>query len=129
MSNPRAIHDRIAPFAAAAIEAGMTVHVPQSRWDRRPAGHVYVTAEGKPGIATIQVPALALEPITVDVPVSPSRHYGSAVLQDHDGTVQDVVRLLRELMDTETVQVRFIPNPPRVSVDRRIPSDAIIWEA
>lgn len=128
MSNPRAINDRIAPYAAAATEAGMTIHVPQSNWDRRPAGHVYVTAEGKPGIALIQIPSLAFDPIIVDVPVAPNRTYGSGVLQDHDGTVEDVVRLLRELMEAETVQVRFIPNPPRVRVDHRIPSDAIIWE-
>ena len=121
------VSDKLQPFVEAAHDAGFTIHVPTPLFKRVPVGHVYVTREGDPGIALMQNPTLALEPITVDVHVKPNRVYGSAVVQDHDGTVEDVLRLLGELMTRDSVVPRFIGPHHAVPVDRRIPADAEVY--
>lgn len=117
--------ERIRDYAVAAVEAGFIVHVPQTPWTLRKAGFVYVTKDDAPGIAMIQVPTHAFEDVSVDVPVKPSKVYGSAVMQDHDGTVADVLRLLGELMESGTVVPRFVGPHGPVAVDRAIGFDAV----
>lgn len=121
------ISDKLTPFVQAAHEAGFTIHVPTPLFKRVPVGHVYVTREGDPGIALMQTPTHVFEPITVDVPVKPNRVYGSAVVQDHHGSVRDVLRLLDELMKRDSVIPRFIGPHHAVPVDRRIPADAEVY--
>lgn len=123
---PEAISEFIRDYAVAAAKAGMTVHVPQSLpSQRREAGFVYVTQEGQPGIAMIQVPTFPhFEPVTVDVPIKPSREFGSGVIQDHNNEIPDVVRLLSELMQKDKCRVRFCRTSPEVPLDSRIGFDA-----
>lgn len=118
------IHESLKPIVRAALEAGLTVQTPAEKSWYREAGHVYVTQEGKPGIALVQVASLALEPPSIDVPVKPNRRYGSAVVQDYYGHPIDAVRLLRELMERDTVVPRFVGPHAPVPVDRRVPEDA-----
>lgn len=128
MNTVTGIHVSLIPHVEAAHAAGFTVHVPVSTWAgaTRPAGHVYVTRQGEPGIALMQVPTFpAFEPISIDVPVVPSRVHGSAVLQDHDGTPEDAVRLLTEIMARDDVMTRFVESPRLVKVDRRISESAV----
>lgn len=119
------IHQSIRPIVEAAQAAGMTVHTPAERSWYREAGHVYVTREGEPGIALVQVSSFpTFEPPSIDVPVKPSKVYGSSVVQDYDGTVTGAVRLLDALMQADKVTPRFVGNHAPVPVDRRIPEDA-----
>lgn len=128
----RNIHPALLPHVQAAHAAGFTVHVPVRVWSRAssaPVGYVYVTRAGSPGIALMQIPTFPLsEPIDIDVPVVPNREHGSAVPADHDGTPADAVRLLGELMEADTVMTRFVDRPRRVSVDRRIPDSALVYD-
>ncbi|UDL16320.1 hypothetical protein SEA_ZOOMAN_349 [Microbacterium phage Zooman] len=122
---PEAVNEFIRDYAVAAVEAGMTVHVPTKLYGYRKAGFVYVTREGQPGIAMIQVPTFPhFEPVTVDVPIKPSREFGSGVIQDHNNEIPDVVRLLGELVAKDSVRVRFCRTSPIVPVDMRIGFDA-----
>lgn len=119
------LHERIAPYAEAAKAAGFTVHVPTS-YGVRPAGYVYVTREGAPGMALIQVPTFPhFEPVHVDFPIKPSREFGSAVIADHDDSVEDVLRVLGELVQKTEILPRFVKNPRMMPVDLRI-GDAVI---
>lgn len=125
------IHAALRAHVQAAYDAGYTVHIPlspRSRASRRDIGRVYVTHPDMPGTALMQIPTFpAFEPICIDVPVVPNREHGSAVLADHDGTPADAVRLLGELLAVDTVVTRFVANPRRVRVDRRIPDTATIY--
>lgn len=122
------IHAKLLPFVEAATRAGFTVHVPVTSIRPGQVGFVYVTREGQPGIALMQIPTFPnFEPISVDVPVKPSRVYGSGVVQDHDGSEADVIRLLSELVTRGTVVPRFVGAHPPVPVDRRIPEDAEVF--
>lgn len=121
------IHEKLRPFVEAAHEAGFTITLPEERSYYRTAGHVYVTREGTPGIAMLQVPSLAFDPITVDVPVHPNRDHGSSVVQDHDGSVWDVLILLGRLVERDTVVTRFVANPSEVKVDYRVPENGEVF--
>lgn len=122
------IHEKLAPLAEAATLAGLTVHVPTKLYAERKAGYAVVTQDGKPGAALIQLPTFpTFEPVSIDVPIVPSREFGSGVLQDYDGTVEDGVRLLLSLMDQEKCSPRFVRNPRPVSVDRRIPYGSEVY--
>lgn len=122
------IHEKLIPFVQAATDAGFTVHVPVKSIRPGQVGFVFVTREDAPGIALMQIPTFPnFEPISVDVPVKPNRVYGSSVIQDHDGSVEDVLRLLRELTESATVVPRFVGPHAAVPVDRRIPADAVIY--
>lgn len=123
---PEAISEFIRDYAVAAVEAGMTVHVPTRLYGYREATFVYVTQDGQPGIAMIQVPTFPyFEPVSVTVPIKPSREFGSGVIQDHDNEIPDVVRLLGELMGKTTCRVRFCRTSPDVPLDFRIGFDAL----
>lgn len=120
-TTPEQISEFIRDYAVAAVKAGMTVHVPQSI----PSPFVYVTQEGQPGIAMIQVPTFPhFEPVAVDVPIKPSREFGSGVSQDHNNEIEDVVRLLGELVQKDKCRVRFFRVAPEVPLDLSIGFDA-----
>lgn len=122
------IHEKLIPLAEAATRAGMTVHVPTKLYAERYAGYAVVTQDEKPGVALIQLPTFpTFEPVSIDVPITPSRQFGSGVLQDYDGTVEDGVRLLLSLMEHKTCMPRFVENPRAVSVDRRIPYGSEVY--
>lgn len=112
------INERILPYIEAAVQAGFTVHVPEIKYYK--VGFVYVTREGDPGIAMIQVPTHTFENVLVDVPVKPSRVYGSSVTQDHDDSIEGVLALLDRLMVVGTVVPRFVGPHGPVPVDRSI---------
>lgn len=119
------VHEVIEPVLNAAVEAGLTVHVwPQI--DPLPIRVAYITRAGEPGIAIVQTPTFEyFEPVSVSVPVKPSRVYGAAVPQDHDGSVEDIVRLLNELVTRDTVTPRFVGPHPDVPVDVRQPKAVV----
>lgn len=119
------IHNSLHEIIEAVQGADMNVHTsPETSWNRE-ARFVYVTQDGKPGIALVQVSGFpSLEPPVIDVPVKPNRLYGSLVGQDYSGTVEDAVRLLSELMDRDMVVPRFVGPHVPVPVDRRVPEDA-----
>lgn len=124
------IHPKLLPMVQAATDAGFTVHVPVKSVRPGQVGFVWVTREGMPGIAMMQIPTFPnFEPISIDVPVKPNRRYGSHVLQDYDGSEADAVRLLGELVASATVVPRFVGPHPAVPVDHRIPDDAEVYHA
>lgn len=119
------IHEALIGHIEAAKAAGFTVHAPKSVLGR--VGHVYITREDLPGVALFQIPTFPnFEPVELDVPIVPSREFGSNVHQDHDGTPEDAVRVLPGILAQETILPRFVDNPRPVRVDRRIPADAEI---
>lgn len=125
-----AIHPRLEEAANAIHAAGFTVTVPTSRRASYQAGHIYVTRDGQPGIALVQVPASPwFEPLSLDIPVRPTREYGSAVRADYqDGEdFSGLIAKLEEVMRVSTVRVRFTPNPRTVPVDRRIPANSVVF--
>ncbi len=119
------IHESLHAIVKAAQDAGMTVQTSaETSWNRE-ARFVYVTQDGKPGIALVQVASFPnFEPPSIDVPVVPNRRYGSAVRQDYPGTPFWGVRLLSELMECSTVVPRFVGPHAPVPVDRRVPANA-----
>ena len=122
---PEAISEFIRDYAVAAVKAGFTVHVPTRLYSYREARFVYVTKAGQPGIAMIQVPTFPrFQPVAVDVPIKPSREFGSGVPQDHNNEIEDVVRLLGELVQKDKCRVRFFRVSPEVPLDLRIGFDA-----
>lgn len=101
------IDRKIAPHVDAALAAGFTVYaLPQD--GARPAGFVCVCLTEDGPWAHIQKPTMAFDPVSLDVPIKPSRDYGSGVLVDHDGTPEDAVKALTKACTTEMVAVRFI---------------------
>lgn len=101
------IDPKIAAHVDAALAAGFTIYAQPGR-DRRPVGHVYVCKELDGPFALIQVPTHSFDPVVVDVPIEPSKDYGSAVLVDHDGTPAGVVAALETACAEPTVTVRFM---------------------
>lgn len=119
------IHESLRPYVEAAQAAGLTVRTPGARVWYQTAGHVFVTREGQPGMAMIQVSSFpAFEPPSIDVPVKPNPIFGSSVMQDYDGTPAGAVALLEALVAQETVKPRFVGDYAPVRVDLRIPADA-----
>lgn len=101
------IDRKIAAHVDAALAAGFTIYaLPQN--GARSAGFVCVCLTEDGPWAHIQKPAMALDPVSLDVPIKPSREYGSGVLVDHDGTPEDAVRALTKACTTEMVAVRFV---------------------
>lgn len=122
------IHEKLAPYVQAATDAGYTVHVPTgTALTRRRAGFVYVTRDGSPGMALMQVPTHAFEPISVDIPVKPSKVYGSLVTQDHDGSIEGVLSLLDTVLEWTTVVPRFVGPHAAVPVEGRIGFQAEVY--
>ena len=124
------IHPRLEEAANAIHAAGFTVTVPISQHRANyQAGHIYVTRDGQPGIALVQVPASSFEPLSLDIPVKPTLEYGSAVRADYEDSedFSGLIAKLEEVMRASTVKVRFVPNPRTVPVDRRIPADGVVF--
>lgn len=123
------IDQKIAAHVDAALAAGFTVYSLPA--EVRPAGFVAVCLEEDGPFAHIQVPSLALEPVSLDVPIKPHTDYGSGVMVDHDGTPEDAVRALRQACSEPMVTVRFmrfkrgvekiapvVPNHGRKTIER-----------
>lgn len=101
------IDPKIAAHVDAALAAGFTVYaLPDT--SPRPVGFVAVCLTEDGPFAHIQVPTHNWDPVSLDVPIKPSREYGSGVLVDHDGTPEDAVRALRKACLEDMVTVRFM---------------------
>lgn len=115
-TDPIYIDPKIAAHVDAALAAGFTVYaVPES--GMRSVGWVALCLDEDGSWAHIQKPTMALDPVSLDVPIKPSREYGSAVLVDHNGTPEDAVRVLTKACTEPMVTVRFTgprrgPKPP-----------------
>ena len=130
-ATPRAIHPAILAHVQAAHDSGLTVHVPRAyrATDTSPAGFVYVSHPGYPGVAHIQVPTFpGFEPVHLDAPIKPNRKSGSGVLIDHDGTPEGAARVLWEVVKRGTITERFVSNPRTVPTDSHIPASVELWE-
>lgn len=101
------IDPQLAPHVDAALAAGFTIYA-RNGMDPRPVGHVYVCKDIDGPFALIQVPSFIFEPVHVDVPIKPNKDYGSAVLVDHDGTPEGVVKALTKACNEPMVTVRFM---------------------
>lgn len=101
------IDPKIAAHVDAALAAGFTVYAFTDRTGG-PLGWVALCLDEAGPFAHIQVPTHSWEPVQLDVPIPPSKEYGSSVLVDHDGTPEDAVRALRKACAEETVTVRFM---------------------
>lgn len=100
------IDPKIGEHVDAAIKAGFTVYATES--NPGTTGWVALCLDEAGPWAHIQKPAMALDPVQLDVPIIPSKEYGSCVLVDHDGTPEDAVRALRQACSEDTVKVRFV---------------------
>lgn len=103
------IDPKIAAHVDAALAAGFTVYsLPNESGSNRSAGFVALCLTEDGPFAHIQVPTHSWEPAQLDVPIKPSKDYGSAVHVDHDGTPKDAVRALRQACTEPVVTVRFM---------------------
>lgn len=102
---------KILPIVTAAIEAGFTAYAPKETTLQRAAGFVYVCLANDGPFATVQVPSHPWEDAGLDVPIKPSREYGSSVLVDYDGTVTGAVEALSKACQQPNVTVRFVAKP------------------
>lgn len=101
------IDPKIAAHVDAALAAGFTIYAAPGS-DPRPAGWVAVCLTEDGPFAHIQQPTMALDPVELDVPVTPHKDWGSGVKVDHDGTPTDAVRALRQACTEWDVTVRFM---------------------
>jgi hypothetical protein len=103
------IDPKIAHHVDAVLAAGFTVYsLPNETGSNRSAGFVAVCLAEDGPFAHIQVPTHNWDPVSLDVPIKPSREYGSGVLVDHDGTPEDAVRALTAACTEPMVTVRFM---------------------
>lgn len=101
------IDPKIAAHVEAALAAGFTVYA-MPEGTLRPTGWVALCLEEDGPWAHIQKPVHTWDPVELDVPIKPSREYGSGVRVDHDGTPKDAVRALRQACAEPVVTVRFM---------------------
>lgn len=124
------VHTCLEPYVDALFADGCEVHVP--KMERLTAAtFVYVTRVDQPGCALIQVPdfpSLGKSP-EVSVPVMPNREHGSAVAVDFVGDPDALVQTIRHVLASATVTTRFVSNPRRVPINRRIPNTATVLPA
>jgi len=121
------MHASILPIVTAALEAGFKAYaLPETR-SIMGSEVVYLCLDLEGSFATIQRPTNSWEGAHLDVPIKPSRDYGSGVLVDYDGTVEGAVKALRKACESPTVTVRFmskkigapvVPNYGRAAIDR-----------
>lgn len=122
------LNEHLVPFANELTRAGFLVHVPTSRHPRDPVGHTYVSHPDLPSVALVQIPTFpGFEPISLSVPVAPSREHGSEVPVDYDGTPESAVEVLREVLKSKTVLTRFVRNPRHVPIENRIPANSEVY--
>jgi hypothetical protein len=106
MTDTIRIDPKIADHVDAAIKAGFIVYAtPSSPWA---TGWVALCMDEAGPWAHIQKPTHTFDPVQLDVPIKPSREYGSSVHVDHDGTPAHAVEVLRTACSEETVTVRFM---------------------
>lgn len=116
------IDPKIAAHVDAAIKAGFTVYALPDPTPR-PVGWVALCLDEDGPWAHIQQPTMALDPVELDVPITPHKDYGSGVKVDHDGTPEDAVRALRQACSEDTVTVRFMsPQYVRVHGVPKVPN-------
>ena len=121
------IETSIVPIVKAALEAGFKAFTLKDEGPRA-IGFVYVCLDEAGSFATIQRPTNSWEDTSLDVPIKPSREYGSSVLVDYDGTPEGAVKALRAACESPTVTVRFVakrgqaapvvPNYGRAAIDK-----------
>lgn len=99
------------PILREALSQGFRAFIvtPIKDWER-PADFVYLCLDMEGSFALIQRPNTRVEPPTLSVPIQPNRDYGSTVLVDYDGSVDDAVDQLRAACGRESVTVRFMRN-------------------
>lgn len=105
------LDEKIRPIVEAAFAAGFHVYVPKPFLpnDPRPAGYAYVALDPEGPFATVQRPTHNWDPAHLDVPIAPSREYGSSVLVDWDGeTIESALEALRKACESPKVTVRFV---------------------
>jgi hypothetical protein len=122
------LHDSIAPIVTAALKDGFKAYALPERFPHMPVEVVYVCLDEAGSFAAIQRPTNSWEDAHLDVPIKPSREYGSGVLVDYDGTVEGAIKSLRAACESPTVTVRFIakrgqaapivPNYGRAAIDK-----------
>lgn len=100
------VDEKILPYVEAASKDGFTVYVVTPRYGK--AGFVTVCLDKDGSYAHIQVPTHSWDPVSLDAPIKPSRDYGSSVLVDYDGTVEDALKSLRTVCQSPNVTVRFV---------------------
>lgn len=101
------IDPKIANHVDAALAAGFTIYAQAGR-TLAPVGHVYVCKDWDGPFAILQIPSHIFDPVMLDVPIQPHQMYGSAVLVDHDGTPEGVVKALEKACAEPMVSVRFM---------------------
>ena len=102
------IDSKIAAHVEAAVTAGFHVYAKPDMGLRSTSWVALCRDEAGPW-AHIQKPTFIFEPVELDVPIQPSKEYGSGVKVDHDGRPEDAVRQLTKAVASWDVQVRFVP--------------------
>lgn len=102
------VDNAIREAVEAAYEAGFTIYVPKPSVEGRKIGHVYVCKDPEGSFATIERPTHSWDPVYLSVPIAPSRHYGSGVIVDHDGTTEGIIRALEKAVLERNVTVRWV---------------------
>lgn len=103
------IDPKIADHVDAVLAAGFTVYsLPNEKSSNRSAGFVAVCLVEDGPFAHIQVPTHNWDPVHLDVPIKPSKDYGSGVAVDHDGTPGGAVAALEKALAEPMVTVRFM---------------------
>jgi hypothetical protein len=98
----------ILPILEACLVAGFTIWALKETRPPYKIGFAYVSLQDNGPYATVQVPTHKWEDASLDVPIKPSREYGSGVLVDYDGTVPGAVEALRKACSEPNVTVRFV---------------------
>lgn len=131
MSATPTIHKSLHPFVTGLLDGDFDIHVPRSSDIDHTVWYVYVTKAEQPGCVLVQVPAFPLlgQSPEISVPVHPTKEYGSAVAVDFAGDPLKLVAVLAEVIERSHVITRFVADPRKVPVDKRIPATAVTFHA
>lgn len=131
MSATPTIHKSLHPFVTGLLDGDFDIHVPRSSGIDHTVWYVYVTKAEQPGCVLVQVPAFPLlgQSPEISVPVHPTKEYGSAVAVDFAGDPLKLVAVLAEVIERSHVITRFVADPRKVPVDKRIPATAVTLHA
>lgn len=119
MSIREQIDTSIQPILIEALSQGFRAFIvtPDEKLPRR-ARFAYLCLDMDNSFALVEAPATRLELPTLSAPIHPNRDYGSSVLVDYDGSVEDAVAQLRATCVSETVTVRFMKDSHPVVANR-----------
>lgn len=119
MSILKQIDTSIQPILIEALSQGFRAFIvtPDEKLPRR-ARFAYLCLDMDNSFALVEAPATRLELPTLSAPIHPNRDYGSSVLVDYNGSVEDAVAQLRATCLSETVVVRFMKNSTPVVANR-----------